>query len=390
MFTKNSRLQGLSEPLDKYEKEMARFCLLMLEFSDLSRLGRDDRWDIEKEYGVKLELPVEEEKWSINDPNWMNKSNSRNEPVLDTASMIQPNMVTPVRNKSYSNNENGDGMSHRQKMIFYDKLSSNQINLPQAPHSTNPMYFRDQYGYDDRAINRSSPIDIARPVSITTHKPSSSSSFNNRSFSLSRSIDELDKSLSDMAMSKTGTMLRLDNYEQRSDSPETITVNQLGMMEKLSPTSMRSLNSLRDSIRDTGDKNPTSPEFLFKVGRWGEHWVFEWLKIEHQQEIESGTVLVEWMNETNESGLPYDVRVTHRAPNEPDKIKFIEVKSTIREDRETFQISMQELFFAQKFAEDFEIYRVYNATDAGQVSLRIVKNLTTLLNTNEANLYIVI
>jgi hypothetical protein len=109
------------------------------------------------------------------------------------------------------------------------------------------------------------------------------------------------------------------------------------------------------------------------------------------------------MNEVAETGLPFDFRLTFQSGassgtdeeednTSSENVKFIEVKSTIKDSKEAFPVSIQELLFAQKFATQFEIYRVYNAANADMslASLRVIKEVPHLLNSHGIDLFIVI
>lgn len=151
-------------------------------------------------------------------------------------------------------------------------------------------------------------------------------------------------------------------------------------------------------------------------------WVNEALKFKYRVELASKQIKIEWMNETAESGLPYDFRISQIGyqpqSNETDFsscgdtgdlsneriqiVSFIEVKSTRRDVQESFPISYQELLFAQKFSDKYEIYRVYGAgcdseaaaaattNDQQPTRVKIIRNLPHLLNTHGINLFIVI
>ena len=66
-------------------------------------------------------------------------------------------------------------------------------------------------------------------------------------------------------------------------------------------------------------------------------------------------VNVRWLNKNGESGEHYDILV-----QEEGKKNYIEVKSTIDENRKDFLITEAELEFMTKKANDYTIYRVYN------------------------------
>ena len=113
------------------------------------------------------------------------------------------------------------------------------------------------------------------------------------------------------------------------------------------------------------------------------------LKRKHSEEMSKDSILIEWVNESNETGLPYDIRITN---NQNNQIDYIEVKSTTKLSQESFAISYNELNFAQNYPNNFHIYRLYNAcaNDPNSVELKIIKNIPSLLNSHGINLFIVI
>ncbi len=96
------------------------------------------------------------------------------------------------------------------------------------------------------------------------------------------------------------------------------------------------------------------------------------------------------MNEHKELGLPYDFRI-ERTDRSADNIEFIEVKSTTKATQQSFPVSYQELLFAHKFAEQFQIYRLYNAgSDPQKVELKVITDLATRLHMNHSKLFVII
>ncbi len=126
-------------------------------------------------------------------------------------------------------------------------------------------------------------------------------------------------------------------------------------------------------------------DYINQIGRWGEIWVNEMLKKKSVQE--KNHIQIEWVNETGESGLPFDFKVV-----QGDRVDFIEVKSTVRANQESFPISYNELMFAQDNPDNFYIYRLYNAgvDDPTKVELKIISQIPKLLNTHGLSLFIVI
>jgi hypothetical protein len=349
-----------SSVYEKCEKELLGFCLLMNEFKDLNTIKIDDRAEIEKDFRIKLNLPNGQEKWEINEVETnKNYSNLSNEHFLNESEKKVPNVL---KKTDFKQDGNLEGMTKRQKLMIYDQLSSNQINLP-CQNSGKPNNF---------AIASQSSIKI--------------------------SLDSLESNLSSMASSLNNSNIL--NQNVFSSDSISILENIPRVYSNLSgesETVLRDLNNLREEIQHENDANRViDKDFLQSVGRWGELWVNEMLKRQYRTEINNNQVVVEWMNEQNESGLPYDFRITFNdnmvIEEENKTAKFIEVKSTTREWKEAFSISYKELFFAQKYSKEFEIYRVFNAgsADMNSVNVKIIRDLPELLNSHGANMFIVI
>ena len=109
------------------------------------------------------------------------------------------------------------------------------------------------------------------------------------------------------------------------------------------------------------------------VGRWGERLLFETLR-------ELGEP-VTWVNEVQEQGLPFDVILERTPPT------YIEVKSTISRSKQLFQLSVQELQFAQKMGDLYTVYRVYGA-GSDDVSLASLRNLAQHLADGSLGLFV--
>ena len=78
------------------------------------------------------------------------------------------------------------------------------------------------------------------------------------------------------------------------------------------------------------------------------------------------------MNESRETGLPYDIEVELESSEvgdvNGDSKVFIEVKSTSSSSKDVVNFSWSELKFAEEKCESYHLYRVYNA---GRASHRL-------------------
>jgi hypothetical protein len=100
----------------------------------------------------------------------------------------------------------------------------------------------------------------------------------------------------------------------------------------------------------------------------------------HLQELH-GSEAVSWMNEHEESGMPYDITVK----DGKDSLRYIEVKSTNRPDhRHVFHISPQEVVFALGHRPHYDLYRVVLSQQMAEMIL--CRNFGELLRTGGIDL----
>ena len=119
-----------------------------------------------------------------------------------------------------------------------------------------------------------------------------------------------------------------------------------------------------------------------EIGRWGEKLVAEYL----EQQKQAGNITdFLWNNNENETGAPYDfvVQIAEEAGVRED---FIEVKSTTSENKEMFEISVQQIKFAEEQRGKFHIYRVFNAGNPDTVRLTRIFDLSMRLNQKQVKL----
>ena len=97
---------------------------------------------------------------------------------------------------------------------------------------------------------------------------------------------------------------------------------------------------------------------------------------------------MQWVNEAEETGSPYDFLVKIRDPENPSEIieVFIEVKATMSNRKSFFEISAQEVKFAQEKQEYYHLYRVFNAGDSTKVRLTRLENLAHKMDSQQVRL----
>ncbi|KAL3661405.1 hypothetical protein V7S43_013608 [Phytophthora oleae] len=129
--------------------------------------------------------------------------------------------------------------------------------------------------------------------------------------------------------------------------------------------------------------NTMTKEEREAIGRWGEEYVFKQLKQQHT-ETESN-VTVQWVNEKEESGLPYDLTLSVAGK----VVEYIEVKSTRTMEKGVFEISMNELDQAAIHGSTYSIYRVFNAGNSALCRVIRMKNPVSLVRQRKIQLALV-
>ena len=112
---------------------------------------------------------------------------------------------------------------------------------------------------------------------------------------------------------------------------------------------------------------PIASEADLITGRQGEQYVFEYLKWKYPNEN------IEWMNEKNESGGPYDIRMIVKSEN--DRVEFIEVKTTRLYDQNTFPVSIGEVEYLLQHPSNYFIYRVYYADNKDLSTITVINKI---------------
>jgi len=100
------------------------------------------------------------------------------------------------------------------------------------------------------------------------------------------------------------------------------------------------------------------------TGRWGEQLV----ALHLQSTLISADVV--WVNEIEEQGLPYDVKIVERSQDvaatvpHAEKVHYVEVKATTSSSKPLFEMSLAEIDFARERGSACSLYRVFSAFSA--------------------------
>ncbi|ETW06096.1 hypothetical protein H310_03690 [Aphanomyces invadans] len=143
----------------------------------------------------------------------------------------------------------------------------------------------------------------------------------------------------------------------------------------------------RPDLRHAHDADRFRPNLLtdqakVAIGRVGEEYVYSLLRAEFPPDQ------VEWVNQVEETGLPYDICIHHASGG----TEFIEVKSTSTYDKVVFEMSVQELEYATLKGSQYSIYRAFAIKPHGALhDSRVVRlrNPMTLLRHKKLQLSVV-
>ncbi|KAH7647455.1 hypothetical protein FG379_000671 [Cryptosporidium bovis] len=117
---------------------------------------------------------------------------------------------------------------------------------------------------------------------------------------------------------------------------------------------------------------------LKEIGRKGEELGYHYLLNKYESQVRQGQLVIFWVNENEETGLPYDLLMTFTNPengSEGYKI-YIEVKSSSNRNKDNFHITSNEWEFAERHS-DYWILLIsgvrLNDSNEGVV-YKIIKN----------------
>ncbi|CAC5410109.1 unnamed protein product [Mytilus coruscus] len=137
------------------------------------------------------------------------------------------------------------------------------------------------------------------------------------------------------------------------------------------------------TVAMSDDKTPEIPE----IGQYGEQIVYNYLLNEKDKNPYISSV--KWCNEEEEIGQPYDFTVGMKTEDEEFTV-YIEVKSTLSDTKEIFEISYPQVKFAQKNRERFHVYRIFNSLNPDRVRLVRIQNLAQKINAKQVKLCLLI
>ena len=157
----------------------------------------------------------------------------------------------------------------------------------------------------------------------------------------------------------SSTSFSLANFARSSANFERIPVSTLKnfILSPIPPSNVPSPTTVTSSGNDT--------ERI--IGRRGEEFVYRYLSWKYPEKT------IEWVNEKQESGQPFDIQLMDKASNKP--VEFIEVKTTRSSNQNTFQISINEIECLLANQTNYHIYRVYSVDDEKSCAITVISGL---------------
>lgn len=137
-----------------------------------------------------------------------------------------------------------------------------------------------------------------------------------------------------------------------------------------------------DQVLSVG--NTMTKEEREGIGRWGEAYVYKQLVESHKDNAE---MVVDWVNEHEESGKPYDIMVSSAFSGKV--VEYVEVKATRTMEKAVFEISMNELDQAAIHGSSYCIYRVFNAGNDALCRVIRMKNPIALVRQKKMQLALI-
>ncbi|KAA8548392.1 hypothetical protein F0562_000076 [Nyssa sinensis] len=149
-------------------------------------------------------------------------------------------------------------------------------------------------------------------------------------------------------------------------------------VDLVTPSDGPNLGSLKSSERDQLSFGTPNIQQTMLTGRLGEHVAFNYFAANF------GKTIVKWVNEVNETGLPYDIVIG----NEAKTMEYIEVKATKSARKDWFTISVREWQFAVEKGESYSIARVVLSGN-NMARIRIFKNPVRLSQLGKLQLAVI-
>jgi hypothetical protein len=133
--------------------------------------------------------------------------------------------------------------------------------------------------------------------------------------------------------------------------------------------------------------NTMTQEERTAIGRWGEEFAYRMLVTEYASK--QNEVKVVWVNEHEESGEPYDLKMIW-TQGKSRKEEYIEVKSTRTTEKGLFEVTINEFEYASIHGSNYSIFRVFNAGNDALCRVLRFRNPVALVRQKKIQLALVL
>ncbi|XP_065672427.1 uncharacterized protein LOC100210004 isoform X4 [Hydra vulgaris] len=146
--------------------------------------------------------------------------------------------------------------------------------------------------------------------------------------------------------------------------------------------------TLKDFEKSQFDKEKSD-----RSGHFGEYIVYRHIQEIYKDDITEGKVKIFWLNEREETGVPYDIKIEftdQKVVSESSNIKciYIEVKTSYLDGKNQFEISANQLRFAFDQQASFHLYRVTGLNE--NLRIRRLVNLSMYMDSKSVQLFMVL
>ena len=310
---------------EKLEKDLLNFILYvnnsyLKTTTTIQSLSSSDKYELENDYDIKLTLPINESFWLIKDVVGINNGSiiktTTTKKLNNTLNPNYQQIVDPL-------------FSVYTELAREQQSLLNELSLLPSANSRNYV-----------ATNRSSTVTTFQLNNNNNNNLIAENSLNN--FTHKGNLNS--KLFLTQNFSKSEVIIDDLTHEFRVTNSSEIKIE---MNNKVSSESL--------------------DNFKNKVGRWGELYIYKMLLNKYNKEIQLNLIKIEWINQYNETGHPYDLKFTRYDENdwggEPQEEIYIEVKSTSKSDNELndyFPVSVKEVLFAMNNSANYHIYHNYH------------------------------
>ncbi|CAF4554662.1 unnamed protein product [Rotaria sp. Silwood2] len=253
-----------------------------------------------------------------------------------------------------------NGASHERKSqsgsITQEKLSESHDDKVHSSIST--AMPKNSHGKNENDQDEKKDKDVEQNLKTN----------NNEHIEQKKTTDDKKSRQNNSINSKNNAQKQSSERERSFDRTLTIRNISSSIFECIRVSNIRDFDiSVSNVLATLNNPSSSNSEDDLKTGRSGECFVFRYLQWKYPDEQ------IEWMNQHQESGRPYDIRLVHKENNK--ETELIEVKTTRSCNKNTFQVSISEIECLLENPNNYSIYRVYYNDDEKSSTITILNQV---------------